>query len=115
MKLLFDNNLAVRLARALESDFPGSVHVRQVGLEFASDEEVWRFAKDHGLTIVSKDRDFADLAVFRGHPPKAIWLRLGNCSTQSVQATLLAEAGLVRQFIEDTDSALLVIPHRIVI
>ena len=58
MKLLFDNNLSDHLVGLLTRDFPGSVHVRSVGLASASDQEVWDFAKAEGLTIVSKDADF---------------------------------------------------------
>jgi predicted nuclease of predicted toxin-antitoxin system len=38
MKLLFDQNLSYRLMPALESLYPGSVHIRDVGLAMADDE-----------------------------------------------------------------------------
>jgi len=39
VKLLFDENLSHRLVAVLGDVYPGSVHVRQVGLEQASDLE----------------------------------------------------------------------------
>jgi predicted nuclease of predicted toxin-antitoxin system len=36
MKLLFDENLSHRLVAQLGAEFPGSVHVRDVGLAPAS-------------------------------------------------------------------------------
>jgi predicted nuclease of predicted toxin-antitoxin system len=40
---------------------------------------VWQYAKAHGMVIVSKDKDFDDLAKSKGTPPQVIWVRLGNC------------------------------------
>jgi len=39
-KLLFDENLAIRLVAELARDFPGSAHVRSVGLAPASDRAI---------------------------------------------------------------------------
>ena len=75
MKLLFDQNLPPRWKQLLSAEFPDSVHVIDVGLDSADDEVVWEYAKDHGLTIASKDSDFQHLAARRGPPPKAIWVR----------------------------------------
>ena len=38
--------------------------------------------------IVSKDSDFQQRAVLWGHPPKVVWVRLGNCSTTDVSDLL---------------------------
>ena len=37
MKLLFDQNLSYRLVAVLASEYPGSLHVRDVGLNAADD------------------------------------------------------------------------------
>ena len=42
MRLLLDENLSPRLARAVNDLFPGSIHVGDVGLRSADDETVWR-------------------------------------------------------------------------
>ena len=52
MKLLFDENLSHKLAGLLDGIFPGSTHVRFVGLETANDSEVWKYAKNNELIIV---------------------------------------------------------------
>lgn len=38
MKLLLDQNLAHQLVLTLESLYPGSLHVRTLGMQMASDE-----------------------------------------------------------------------------
>jgi predicted nuclease of predicted toxin-antitoxin system len=88
MKLLFDQNLSHRLVGQLAAEFPGSAHVRAIGLAAAPDPDVWGYAAAHAFAIVSKDTDFQQRALLYGHPPKVIWVRLGNCSTAAV-ATLL--------------------------
>ena len=40
--LLLDENLSPRLASALETHFPGSMHVRDVGLKGESDHQILR-------------------------------------------------------------------------
>ncbi len=37
MKLLFDANLSHRLAEAVASEYPGSIHLRDAGLQRADD------------------------------------------------------------------------------
>jgi hypothetical protein len=58
VRLLFDQNLSPRLVTVLADVFPGSTHVRDVGLSSANDEEVWAYAIEHELAIVSKDSDY---------------------------------------------------------
>lgn len=74
MKLLFDQNLSPRLVRLLADLFPGSTHVRDVGLGEADDVTIWTYAGLHGYTIVSKDSDFQQRSLLNGAPPKFIWL-----------------------------------------
>lgn len=95
MKLLFDQNLAPRLVRQLEDIFPDSTHISRVGLERALDREVWRYARDNNFTIVTKDADFGELSVVLGYPPKVVWLRLGNCTTQQIGQALRRECSAI--------------------
>jgi predicted nuclease of predicted toxin-antitoxin system len=88
MKLLFDQNLSHKLVGQLSVQFSNSAHVSSVGLARAPDLEVWAYAKANAFMIVSKDTDFQQRALLFGHPPKVIWIRLGNCSTSSLSALL---------------------------
>jgi predicted nuclease of predicted toxin-antitoxin system len=72
MKLLFDQNLSHRLVALLAAEFPGSEHVRNLGMAAASDPAIWAFAQQAGFAIVSKDVDFEQRALLFGHPPKVI-------------------------------------------
>jgi len=101
MKLLFDENLSPRLARLLDDLFPHSIHVGDVGLKAADDPLVWEYARDNGLTLVSKDSDMHQRSFVFGPPPKVIWVRLGNCSTSQVEQLLRRHFGAIEAFHED--------------
>lgn len=107
MKLLLDQNIASRLATILQPAFPGSKHVKDFGMEAEADEAIWAFAAQHRFTIVTKDADFLYLAILRGHPPKVVHLRLGNCPTPLIAQRLLTEEQSIKAFIDDPDESLL--------
>jgi len=70
VKLLLDQNLSPRLVAPLAELFPGTTHVRDAGLERASDRSVWEYARLHHYCILSKDADFHQLSFLYGAPPK---------------------------------------------
>jgi predicted nuclease of predicted toxin-antitoxin system len=109
MKLLFDENLSHRLAIALADLFPGSVHVRGVGLKAAEDTPVWEYAREHGFAIISKDGDFQQRSFLYGHPPKVISGRVGNCSTGQIESLVRQHFAEILTFEQDPDGALLVL------
>lgn len=107
MKLLFDENLSHKLARLLDDLFPNSIHVRDIGLESAEDPLVWGYAKNNGLVIVSKDADMHQRSFLFGHPPKIVWVRLGNCSTSEVELLIRKNREALKVFYEDEYAAFL--------
>lgn len=92
MRLLFDQNLSHRLVSALEDIFPGSKHVRYVGLAEADDLTIWEYASANRFVFVTQDSDYADWNKLRGAPPLIVWLRCGNASTIQIQQKLRAAA-----------------------
>lgn len=109
MKLLFDENLSDRLVGILEHEYPGSVHVRNVGLARADDEEVWGYALDQGLAITSKDSDFHQRSLVRGHPPKVVWLQTGNCATERIAGLLRRHQSDLEAFDGDPEASFLIL------
>jgi predicted nuclease of predicted toxin-antitoxin system len=107
VKLLFDQNLSPRLVRRLADLHPGSSHVFLLGIDQASDDEIWKRARQDGYTIVTKDTDFGDLSVLRGFPPKVIWVRLGNCTTQQIEDLIRNNNEAVKAFEIDLTVGLL--------
>jgi predicted nuclease of predicted toxin-antitoxin system len=95
------------LVALLAVEFPGSQHVRDAGLAAAPDPAVWAYAAAQGLAIVSKDSDFQHRALLFGHPPKVVWVRLGNCSTAAVAALLRVRQADLLAFEADPTASLL--------
>ena len=110
MKLLFDENLSLRLPRLLADLFPNPLHVRDVGMKATDDPIVWDYAKDNDFMIVSKDADMHDLSLVFGNPPKVVWLWLGNCSTRQVEELLRRDFDVIELFYEDEYVSLLSLP-----
>jgi predicted nuclease of predicted toxin-antitoxin system len=98
MKLLFDHNLSHRLVGHLADVFPGSTQTRSLDFGTADDSTIWQYAKENEFVIVTMDKDFADLALQRGVPPKIIWLRCGNSTVAEVERLLRANFPDIEKF-----------------
>jgi len=109
VKLLFDQNLLHKLVARLSDLFPGSTHVREIGLRSGSDAAVWGYARDHGLVIISKDEDFHQMSFVLGPPPQVVWVQLGNSSTADVEACIRANRSSIEAFEAEKQGAFLVI------
>jgi len=109
VKLLFDENLSRRVVKRLAGMFPDSVHVADLGLQRATDREVWERAGRDDYLLVSKDSVFNDLAFVHGPPPKVVWLRVGNASTAQIEELLAAPADTISAFAANDHDAVLVL------
>lgn len=95
MKLLLDENLSRRLVPFLQHAYPGTSQVVLLGLESASDREVWQKAKDDGYVIVTRDADFQELSLVWGQPPKVVRLRTPNQTRAATLKVLLDHRELI--------------------
>ena len=109
MKLLFDENLSPKLPRLLATLFPDSAHARECGQLGLPDEDVWEYARANGFTIVSKDSDFQQRSLLYGHPPKIVWLRIGNCTRQQLVQLLTTHEQDIRALEADPFETVLVL------
>jgi predicted nuclease of predicted toxin-antitoxin system len=101
MKLLLDQNISFRIINKIQDIFPDSKQVRDLGLENSKDSHLWTFAKENDYCIVTFDGDFYDLGLLKGHPPKIVWLRLGNTGTQNIEKVLRKNFNLIKAFLTD--------------
>ena len=107
MKLLFDHNLSHKLVRRLADIFPDSTQTQLLDLSTANDSTIWQYANDNSFVVVTLDKDFADLALHRGAPPKIIWLRCGNSIVAEVEHLLRANFEEVQKFNSSAEASLL--------
>ena len=106
-RLLFDEQLSETLCDVLADVFPEALHVRTMGYQRAPDELVWALAQQHGCLVVSKDEDFHRMVLLRGAPPKFVWVRLGNCTTEEIAALIRRRRDDIVEFDAQSDVSVL--------
>jgi predicted nuclease of predicted toxin-antitoxin system len=107
VNLLFDQNLSPRLVTRLADIFPRALHVSQIGMDRATDMEIWTYAREKNHIIVTKDSDFTDISVLEGAPPKVVWLQIGNATTDEVEALLRRHYPAIQSLAADQELGLL--------
>jgi predicted nuclease of predicted toxin-antitoxin system len=105
VKLLFDQNISHRVLFRLSTIFSHAKHVRDFDFQFSTDRQIWTFAKEKEYAIVTFDADFCELATLYGHPPKVIWLRFGNTTTQNLAEKLALKADIILEFLTNNQYA----------
>lgn len=109
MKLLFDENLSVKLVTLLATDFPNSTHIELLKMRGTTDSNIWKYAGENNYIIVSKDNDFRQRSFLLGFPPKVIWLSVGNCSTKIIKNILHNNIDEIKNFFNNHTAGLLVL------
>jgi predicted nuclease of predicted toxin-antitoxin system len=105
MKLLFDQNISFRIVNKLKEFFPDCKHVSDGGLKNREDPDIWLFAHDHDYVIVTFDSDFYDISLLNGSPPKIIWIRTGNLSTNEIIELLKENKDTIYDFLKRPEHA----------
>lgn len=76
MRLLLDANLSPRLAESMRAAGFDAIHVFDLGMVTATDDEIFDRAAAEGLVVVTADSDFgALLALRRTTSPSVVHLR----------------------------------------
>jgi predicted nuclease of predicted toxin-antitoxin system len=101
VKLLLDQNVSYRLIKKLDKLFPGSQQVKSIGLDNKPDKMIWDYAKKQDFVLVTFDSDFYDLSLTQGHPPKLIWIKSGNITTNNLELLLSLKVAQIENFVND--------------
>ncbi|HET7118962.1 MAG TPA: DUF5615 family PIN-like protein [Hanamia sp.] len=78
MKYVIDENLPDYLKAWSSEEF---LHVTKI-TKSISDKEIWKYALENDLIILTKDTDFHERILYRDPPPKVILFKIGNTSTR---------------------------------
>ena len=107
MKLLFDNNISYKICKKITDIFPESKQLFDLRLSTSKDIEIWEFAKNSNYSIVTFDADFIDLSLLKGFPPKIIWLKTCNTSTENIAIKLREYFITINHFFENDELSFL--------
>ncbi len=89
MKLLVDNAISPIVSDGLKKEGFDAIHVREIGMQSASDYEIFQVAIQEERIIISADTDFgALLAIYKKTKPSFLLLRKGKY-TKPMQILLL--------------------------
>ncbi len=103
MRLLFDQNISFRIRKKLIDTFPDCKHVSDCGLMGSNDPDIWEYAKNNNYSIVTFDSDFYDISLIYGHPPKIIWIRSGNLTTNEIVKLTIRNKHIIEKFLTSQD------------
>ena len=91
MRFLIDSALSPKVAAGLVLAGHDAVHVRDYGMQSASDIQIFRFASTEDRTLISADTDFGTiLALWHEKKPSLILLRYPAKHPESQLRTILA-------------------------
>ncbi len=91
------------------SPFPLIFYAVALGLVHTDDALIWKYAKENDFVIVSKDSDFHQRSLLYGHPPKFIYLRIGNSPTSKIVYILRNNFEIITEFIDSELESILVL------
>ena len=110
MKFLIDNNLSPLLADALKAAGHDAVHLRDLGMQAATDHAVLEHARANERILVSADTDFGGLLAWSGASTPSVILirRLSGRRAAEQAAIILAN---LDQVAEDLTAGAIVVLH----
>jgi predicted nuclease of predicted toxin-antitoxin system len=109
MKSLVDQNLPPRLAAVLSGCFPGSKHVIHLQLDRSRDRVLWRYAIEHGFSLLTQDDDFQQMSMLQGAPPKVVYLANAQGDAVGLAAFVERNLDVLENFVHEEEGSLLIL------
>jgi predicted nuclease of predicted toxin-antitoxin system len=81
---LVDAQLPPSLAEALRQASCQAVHLIDLGMLAATDEQIWDEAISRSAVLVTKDRDFPVRRAAGNDGPAILWIRVGNIGNRKL-------------------------------
>jgi predicted nuclease of predicted toxin-antitoxin system len=81
---LIDAQLPPSLAEALRQAGCQAVHVIDLGLLAATDQQIWDEAISRSAVLITKDRDFPVRRAASNNGPVILWVRVGNIGNRKL-------------------------------
>jgi predicted nuclease of predicted toxin-antitoxin system len=102
MKILVDQNISHRILPYLSPLFGTVAHVKDIGMMDAFDLPLFLEARKQGFeAVLTQDEDFYHILLAQGPPPKVIWLRVGNRSTNQLALVVSRHKDVIEHFLQE--------------
>ncbi len=99
MVILADAPISLRTVQFLRQHGFECYHITEFQMADATDEEIVNFAKENGYTILTEDLDFGSIIAYtKDIEPSVIILRVGNYSTDQINALLINVLPKIKEF-----------------
>ena len=77
LKILVDEDMPRPTARLLQSHDINAIDLRDIGLKGSTDAEVFAYAQEHEMVLISRDREFGNILKYPlGTHAGIIWVNL---------------------------------------
>ncbi|MEO8211277.1 MAG: DUF5615 family PIN-like protein [bacterium] len=96
MKLLFDENIYHRILKKVNIEYENTIHCKNINPNPKNDFDIWNYGKTNYFTIVTSDEDFYEWMLLIVYPPKIIWLRTRNTTTNNIAELIYLVKNLLR-------------------
>jgi predicted nuclease of predicted toxin-antitoxin system len=98
-KYLIDANLPCYFSLWNNPDF---VFVKDIDDSW-TDSQIWDYAKNNQLTIITKDADFSTKVLYFGTPPKVIHIKFGNLKIKEFHEVISKMWNEIEKMIESNN------------
>jgi predicted nuclease of predicted toxin-antitoxin system len=105
IRLIADENISWRIKKLIPQWDILPANKIKPGKRLA-DSIIWKFAKENQYGILTFDEDFSELQNLFSFPPKIIWLRTGNISTQEICDRLISLENEIISFQENDEAGI---------
>lgn len=99
---MVDAQLPPSLAEALRQAGCQAVHLADLGMLAATDQQIWDEAISRSAVLVTKDRDFPLRRTATNDGPAILWVRVGNIGNRKlIELTLRALPAIIEAIERD--------------
>ena len=75
------------------------LHVRDIQLDNSPDTSIWRYARQYGYDVITKDEEFLRLVLAEGFPPRVVAMQNAQVPVAKLAEFLLARMPQIASFL----------------
>ena len=105
MRFLIDTNLPPALQAWIVGFGHEAIHAAQILGADADDAAIWALAQETGAVVVTKDRDYLDLAERVGQA-RVVWIRSGNLKLSAFELWIRSRWPVVEELLAMGESVI---------